>query len=120
MESRRGAGEKYEMDLNVDAITDEDGKISHYVGVFSDITSRKVTEKELLKLSNTDPLTDLPNRSFFQASHSNIVRRDTQHALICMDMDNFKKDIRRVDNSQRVLLSRIFHPISKVWSAYRL
>jgi diguanylate cyclase (GGDEF)-like protein/PAS domain S-box-containing protein len=91
VESRRGAGEKYEMDLNVDAITDEDGKISHYVGVFSDITSRKVTEKELLKLSNTDPLTDLPNRSFFQASHSNIVRRDTQHALICMDMDNFKK-----------------------------
>jgi diguanylate cyclase (GGDEF)-like protein/PAS domain S-box-containing protein len=91
VESRRGAGEKYEMDLNIDAITDEDGKISHYVGVFSDITSRKVTEKELLKLSNTDPLTDLPNRSFFQASHSNIVRRDTQHALICMDMDNFKK-----------------------------
>jgi diguanylate cyclase (GGDEF)-like protein/PAS domain S-box-containing protein len=91
VESRRAAGEKYEMDLHVDAITDEDGKISHYVGVFSDITSRKVTEKELLKLSNTDPLTDLPNRSFFQASHSNIVRRDTQHALICMDMDNFKK-----------------------------
>jgi diguanylate cyclase (GGDEF)-like protein/PAS domain S-box-containing protein len=91
VESRRGAAEKYEMDLNVDAITDEDGKISHYVGVFSDITSRKVTEKELLKLSNTDPLTDLPNRSFFQATHSNIVRRDTQHALICMDMDNFKK-----------------------------
>jgi diguanylate cyclase (GGDEF)-like protein/PAS domain S-box-containing protein len=91
VESRRGAGEKYEMDLNIDAITDEDGKISHYVGVFSDITSRKVTEKELLKLSNTDTLTDLPNRSFFQASHSNIVRRDTQHALICMDMDNFKK-----------------------------
>jgi diguanylate cyclase (GGDEF)-like protein/PAS domain S-box-containing protein len=91
IESRRGAGEKYEMDLNVDAITDEDGKISHYVGVFSDITSRKMTEKELLKLSNTDPLTDLPNRSFFQASHSNIVRRDTQHALICLDMDNFKK-----------------------------
>ncbi len=91
VESRRAAGEKYEMELNVDAITDEDGKISHYVGVFSDITSRKGTEKELLKLSNTDPLTELPNRSFFQASHSNIVRRDTQHALICLDMDNFKK-----------------------------
>ncbi|MBU3002026.1 EAL domain-containing protein [Paraglaciecola arctica] len=91
VESRRSDGEKYEMELNIDAITDEDGKISHYVGVFSDITSRKVTEKELLKLSNTDPLTELPNRSFFQASHSNIVRRDTQHALICLDMDNFKK-----------------------------
>jgi diguanylate cyclase (GGDEF)-like protein/PAS domain S-box-containing protein len=91
VESRRSDGEKYEMELNVDAITDEDGKISHYVGVFSDITSRKGTEKELLKLANTDPLTDLPNRSFFQASHANIVRRNTHHALICLDMDNFKK-----------------------------
>lgn len=91
VESRRTKGEKYEMELNIDAITDEDGKISHYVGVFSDITSRKGTEKELLKLSNTDPLTELPNRSFFQASHNNIVRRDTHHALICLDMDNFKK-----------------------------
>ncbi|MEP1384822.1 MAG: EAL domain-containing protein [Paraglaciecola sp.] len=91
VESRRKVGEKYEMELNIDAITDEDGKISHYVGVFSDITARKGTEKELLKLSNTDPLTDLPNRSFFLASHSNIVRRDTSHALICLDMDNFKK-----------------------------
>ncbi|MGS2721332.1 EAL domain-containing protein [Paraglaciecola aestuariivivens] len=91
VESRRAKGEKYEMELNIDAITDEDGKISHYVGVFSDITSRKSTEKELLKLSNSDPLTELPNRSFFQANHSNIVRRGTEHALICLDMDNFKK-----------------------------
>ncbi|WP_370461042.1 EAL domain-containing protein [Paraglaciecola sp. L1A13] len=91
VESRRINGEKYEMELNIDAINDEDGRISHYVGVFSDITSRKSTEKELLKLSNTDPLTDLPNRSFFQASHNNIVRRGTQHALVCLDMDNFKK-----------------------------
>jgi len=91
VESRRTDGEKYEMELNIDAINDEDGKPSHYVGVFSDITTRKTTEKELLKLANTDPLTDLPNRSFFQASHNNIVRRDTHHALLCLDMDNFKK-----------------------------
>jgi diguanylate cyclase (GGDEF)-like protein/PAS domain S-box-containing protein len=91
VESRRTNGDKYEMELNIDAIHDEDGKTSHYVGVFSDITTRKVTEKELLKLANTDPLTELPNRSFFQASHNNIVRRNTHHALLCLDMDNFKK-----------------------------
>lgn len=91
VESRRVNGERYEMELNVDAIQDEDGKTTHYVGVFSDITSRKSTEKELLKLANTDPLTDMPNRSFFQASHNNLVRKDVSHALICLDMDNFKK-----------------------------
>lgn len=91
VESVRVNGERYEMELNIDAVHDEDGKISHFVGVFSDITSRKSTEKELLKLANTDPLTELPNRSFFQASHQNLVRKGVQHTLLCLDMDNFKK-----------------------------
>lgn len=91
VESRRANGDKYEMELNIDAIHGEDGKISHYVGVFSDISSRKSTEKELLKLANTDPLTEMPNRSFFQASHNNLVRKNMHHALLCLDMDNFKK-----------------------------
>ncbi len=91
VESVRVNGERYEMELNIDAVHDEDGKISHFVGVFSDITSRKSTEKELLKLANTDPLTELPNRSFFQASHQNLVRKGAQHTLLCLDMDNFKK-----------------------------
>ena len=91
VESVRVNGERYEMELNIDAVHDDDGKISHFVGVFSDITSRKSTEKELLKLANTDPLTELPNRSFFQASHQNLVRKGAQHTLLCLDMDNFKK-----------------------------
>lgn len=91
VESIRVNGEKFEIELNIDAVHDEDGRISHFVGVFSDITSRKSTEKELLKLANADPLTDLPNRSFFQASHQNLVRRSETHALLCLDMDNFKK-----------------------------
>ena len=91
VESIRSNGERFEMELNIDAVYGDDNIISHYVGVFSDITSRKNTEKELLKLANVDPLTDLPNRSFFQASHQNLVRKDIPHTLICLDMDNFKK-----------------------------
>lgn len=91
VESVRVSGERYEMELNIDAVHDDDGKISHFVGVFSDITSRKSTEKELLKLANVDPLTELPNRSFFQASHQNLVRKASPHTLLCLDMDNFKK-----------------------------
>lgn len=91
VESSRVNGERYEIELNIDAVHDDDGRISHFVGVFSDITSRKNTEKELLKLANSDPLTELPNRSFFQASHSNLVRKGSHHALLCLDMDNFKK-----------------------------
>ncbi|MBC3766724.1 EAL domain-containing protein [Neptunicella marina] len=91
VESVRTNGERYEIELNIDAIYDEDNQISHFVGVFSDITARKQTEKELLKLANSDTLTELPNRSFFQATLKNLVRKNIDHVLICLDMDNFKK-----------------------------
>lgn len=91
LESRRLNGEKFQMELNIDALHDEDGEISHFVGVFSDVTARKATEKELIKLTNIDPLTSLPNRSFFQGSHDTLVKRQTPHTLLCLDMDNFKK-----------------------------
>jgi len=91
VESVRQNEQDYMVDMLIDAIYGEDRKISHYVGVFSDITSRKSTEKELVKLANSDTLTGLPNRTFFQATHQNMVRKDSQHALLCMDMDNFKK-----------------------------
>ena len=91
IESVRVNTESYEMEINIDAIYDEDRKISHFVGVFSDITARKNTEKELLKLANTDTLTGLPNRSFFLANHTNLVRKGSPHTLFYLDMDNFKK-----------------------------
>ncbi|MDN4503712.1 EAL domain-containing protein [Alteromonadaceae bacterium BrNp21-10] len=91
IDSVRINGEQYQIELNIDAIFDEDNKISHFVGVFSDITARKETEKELLKLANSDTLTELPNRSFFLATMKNLVRKNIDHVLICMDMDNFKK-----------------------------
>ena len=50
--------------------------------------SRKSTEE--LKLANTDA-SQSSNRSFFQASHQNLVRKGAQHTLLCLDMDNFKK-----------------------------
>src|SRR5690606_23293947 len=40
---------------------------------------------------NTDSLTGLPNRSYFQVSHANLVRKRVQHALLLLDLDDFKK-----------------------------
>ena len=56
IESIRDNGELYLTDLNIDIIKDETGNISHFVGVFSDITKRKQTEAELRKLANSDTL----------------------------------------------------------------
>ncbi len=91
IESKRENGEVYLTDLNIDIIRDESGNISHFVGVFSDITKRKATEAELRKLANSDTLTGLPNRSYFQANQMRLVKSEIPHALLVFDLDNFKK-----------------------------
>ncbi|WP_051986660.1 EAL domain-containing protein [Pseudidiomarina atlantica] len=84
-------GTMYQIELTFDAIYDEGNEISYYVATFSDITERKNAERELRRLSNTDTLTGLPNRSYFQVSHSNLVRKRIMHALLLFDLDDFKK-----------------------------
>lgn len=84
-------GEVYSIELHLNPMRDNDNEISHYVAAFSDITQRKQTEQELRNLSNIDPLTQLPNRSYFQYAHRNLIRRKEPHALLTMDVDNFKK-----------------------------
>lgn len=84
-------GEVYSIELHLNPMRDNDNEISHYVAAFSDITQRKQTEQELRDLSNIDPLTQLPNRSYFQYAHRNLIRRKEPHALLTMDVDNFKK-----------------------------
>lgn len=91
LEESRADGSTFLMELTIDAISDEHGEASHFVGVFSDITERKRTEQELLKLANSDTLTELPNRSLFYANHQHLTRRRQPHALMVFDLDNFKK-----------------------------
>ncbi|WP_170176721.1 EAL domain-containing protein [Litorilituus sediminis] len=91
IESKRDDGSTYFTDLNLDIIFDESGNISHYVGIFSDITKRKETELELRRLANSDTLTGLPNRSLFQANQTQMVNNKLRHALLVFDLDNFKK-----------------------------
>lgn len=91
IEDLRKDGTVYQMELTFDAIFDDSNEISYYVATFSDITDRKNAERELRRLSNTDTLTGLPNRSYFQVSHSNLVRKRIMHALLLFDLDNFKK-----------------------------
>ena len=90
LQDTRSNGHSFFLELAIDAIHDETGDISHYVGVFSDITERKQTENELRKLANIDTLTELPNRSLFQANHNSLVSRSIRHALLVFDLDNFK------------------------------
>ncbi|WP_417434475.1 EAL domain-containing protein [Idiomarina abyssalis] len=84
-------GGEFLMELTMDAVRDDNGEVSLIVASFSDISERRHTENELRRLSNTDTLTGLPNRSYFQVSHSNLVRKKVSHTLLLFDLDDFKK-----------------------------
>ncbi len=91
IEDVRADGEVYHVELTIDMIKDESGEPINYVAVFSDITERKAAEAQLRKLSNSDPLTGLPNRALFYRNMKRLEDANHRHALLVFDLDNFKK-----------------------------
>lgn len=92
--NRRKNGEIYPEWLTITAVLDPSGKVSNYVGVFSDISTIKQTQAELEHLAHFDPLTDLPNRNLFHDRLSHAIERAyrySQHvAIMVLDLDGFK------------------------------
>jgi diguanylate cyclase (GGDEF)-like protein/PAS domain S-box-containing protein len=72
-----------------------DGRISHYVALFLDITNHKQLENELRYHAEIDPLTSLPNRKLlFQrldSAFSSAKRFNYIVALLYLDLDGFKQ-----------------------------
>lgn len=95
MLDRRANGEVYPAWLSISAVRDEGSlDISHYVGVFTDITERKKNEQQLHFMANHDVLTKLPNRALFhdRLNHAiaNASRQQLQLAVLFIDLDRFK------------------------------
>ncbi len=91
---KRENGEQFLQQLNIDCLRDENDNITHFIGVFSDITERKHSEKELYRLANYDRLTSLLNNSEFRIKleqHINIIdsQENAHFALIFIGIDNF-------------------------------
>jgi diguanylate cyclase (GGDEF)-like protein len=72
----------------------DDGRVTHYVGVFSDITRVKESQEKLDYLAHHDPLTGLPNRLLFQDRLLHAIgraaRESQQLAVVFIDLDRFK------------------------------
>lgn len=87
-------GETYLEWLSVTAVQDENDELSHYIGIFSDITSEKENEERLAQLAHYDPLTNLPNRILFDDRLKQALalaqRSTSQLAVMFLDLDGFK------------------------------
>ncbi|MBF0170751.1 MAG: EAL domain-containing protein, partial [Nitrospinae bacterium] len=91
---RRKEGDVYPTLLTISAITDDYGQVTHYVGVFVDISHQKRTEESLQRLAYYDPLTALPNRALFRDRLAQALEQARRHtskvALFFLDLDRFK------------------------------
>jgi diguanylate cyclase (GGDEF)-like protein/PAS domain S-box-containing protein len=91
---RRKSGEGYPVWMQLSAVYDDNGQITHYVGMFSDLTARKEAEEKVQFLSNYDRLTGLANRTMFREKlHKSLAlaRLNRERvALVCLDLDRFR------------------------------
>lgn len=94
IENRRKNGEIYPEWLNISVAKQDDGSVSNYVAIFSDLTKRKEIEGRLAFLAQFDPLTELPNRLQFHNDLQHAIEQArTQRkkiALLTLDLDRFK------------------------------
>ncbi|MDO9227489.1 MAG: EAL domain-containing protein [Pseudomonadota bacterium] len=92
--NRRKSGDVYPEWLTITAVKDAAGKVVNYVGMFQDITERKLAEEKIRNLAFYDALTQLPNRRLLlDRLHQAIAigSRGRHHgALLFIDLDNFK------------------------------
>ncbi|HWR78090.1 MAG TPA: EAL domain-containing protein [Thiobacillus sp.] len=92
--NRRKNGEVYPQLTTLSAVHNDQGEVTNYVGVFTDISQLKQTEARLERLAHYDPLTALPNRLLFQSRMEHALegahRQGAQVALLLIDLDRFK------------------------------
>ncbi|WP_255992266.1 sensor domain-containing protein [Chitinolyticbacter albus] len=92
---RRKDGTIYPKSLSINAVRDEQGRITHYSSIFSDITERKQIEEKLSRLAHHDALTKLPNRILLrQQLGKAILSADddgARVAVLYIDLDRFKQ-----------------------------
>jgi diguanylate cyclase (GGDEF)-like protein len=92
--NRRKGGEVYPSWMNINRVSDSDGRLHYFVGMFSDISKRKEAEAQIHQLAFYDPLTELPNRRLLierlQQAFSVGARSGQHGAVLFIDLDNFK------------------------------
>jgi diguanylate cyclase (GGDEF)-like protein/PAS domain S-box-containing protein len=109
--NRRKNGKLYAEWLTINAVLSPAGKVTHYVGSFSDITQNKEAEAEVHRLAYYDQLTQFPNRRLLQdrlgQALATAARSGMYGAVLFLDLDNFNtlNDTRGHDTGDQLLIN---------------
>lgn len=91
---RRKSGEVFPAWQTISALNDDQGRVTNYISVISDISSIKKSQQEVEFLAYHDPLTQLPNRLLLSDRLEHAIqraKREERHvAVLFMDLDHFK------------------------------
>ncbi len=92
--TRKKSGDSILEWLTVNAVKDNEGRVSQYVAVFSDVAIVKRSLQQLDHLAHHDTLTDLPNRLLLQDRLDHAIHRahrlGHRLAVLFLDLDRFK------------------------------
>lgn len=92
--NRKKSGETYPEFLSITSVLNARNEVTHYVGIFSDISRIKQHEKQLERIAHYDALTGIPNRMLLADRMKQGLaqaKRDKKLLAVCyMDLDGFK------------------------------
>ncbi|UYG05229.1 EAL domain-containing protein [Halomonas sp. LR3S48] len=93
--NRRKNGETYPELLTISKVCDKQGRVSHFVAVFTDISRQKEHERQLQSMAFFDSLTELPNRILLADRLRQAMlaarRSGCKVSLAYLDLDGFKE-----------------------------
>ena len=106
--NQRKQDDQYPEWLRIQAYRAENGKVSHYVGLFTDISRHKAREQDMRRIGFEDPLTGLPNRRRLHdllSSRLRHLRAGEGLDMALIDIDGFKaiNDAMGVEAGDRLL-----------------
>lgn len=91
---RHKTGGFYQQLRTITALRDEQGRLTHCITLFRDITQQHRDQEHIRHLAHFDPLTGLPNRTLLSERVLEAIRDESANqgraALLFLDLDHFK------------------------------
>jgi len=91
--SRRKNFDPYWGQLSISKVHGENGELTHYIGIYEDISESKRAQQHIERLAFRDSLTGLGNRlAFIRGLEQHFAEHgETPMCLLLVDIDNFKR-----------------------------